>query len=152
MAQFCQGILSFGSSICKLFLGTCLFNQLVKFHISSLQDSIEQGICLPKKPADILRCHYQDLGNTSVHQKANFPHGTTNQKHNLDRWEVISMKFLCLSRWHYFMRKPVVSSQNFAFLRLWFCLTQINLGFWETAHLPLPYAIILPQVRNVCLY
>ena len=79
-----------------------LFVQPVKFHISLLQDSIEQGICLPKKPADILRCHKttSDEGVLKVYAKemslprfgkyfssfkANFPHGTTNQKHNLDR-------------------------------------------------------------------
>ena len=26
----------------------------------------------------------------------------------------------------------------------------INLGFWETANLPLPQAIILPKVRSKC--
>ena len=38
------------------------------------------------------------------------PHGTTNQKHNLDpRQSVISMKFSSFFYGHYFMGKPAVA-------------------------------------------
>ena len=104
MNQFCQGMLSFGSSIRKLFLGTCLFNQLVKSDISLQQDSIEQGICLPKKPADILRCHYQDLGSTSLHLReiSHMAQPIRNTTWIGDRslvWKLISM-FVLLTLFH----------------------------------------------------
>ena len=92
----------FWSSICKLFPGTCLFNLSSLSSTFPLQDSIEQWFCLPKKPADIFRCnkttseegvqkfHIDDMSLPRFRKyfclfKTNFPHGTANQKHNLDR-------------------------------------------------------------------
>ena len=81
-----------------------LFVQPVSLSLTfSLQDSIEQWFYLPKKLASILRCH-ETMSEEGVQKfctddislprfgkyfslfEANFLHGTTNQKHNLDRW------------------------------------------------------------------
>ena len=81
-----------------------LFVQPVSLSLTfPLHDSIEQWFCLPKILANTLRYHetmsvegvqkfYTDdislprFGKDFSLFEANFLHGTTNQKHNLDRW------------------------------------------------------------------
>ena len=92
----------FWSSICKLFPGTCLFNQLVKFNISTTRfhwavvlfaketswhfcDATKQHLRKECRNFILMTCHYPDLGSMSLCLRQ-ISHTAQTIRNNLDRW------------------------------------------------------------------